>query len=52
MEGGLNHILVVTGYTPGSEEGKAEHHFVVNLPPYGGSCSVFPFEGKYVIITD
>ncbi len=51
MDAGLDHMLVVTAYIPGSEEGTAEHHFVVNLPPYGGTCSVFPFEGKGLINT-
>ncbi len=46
VEGGLHHIMVVKATTPGSQIGQASHNFLVNLPPFGGSCTVSPFEGN------
>ncbi len=38
--------LTAEAWVPGSLRGKAEIEFLVNLPPYGGDCSVTPKSGK------
>ena len=42
----MKHMLEVTAFTPGSKPGTAQYIFLVNLPPFGGTCSVSPFKGK------
>ena len=48
LVGGLQHRLVLTTWTPGSFESVVEHSFLSNLPPYDGTCSVSPDEGKHL----
>ena len=48
MRGGLRHRLVLEGRLKGSPVGSTSLDFLVNLPPYGGNCSVMPRKGMYV----
>ncbi len=45
LRGGKWHKLSLFASTPGSPNGTDEWEFRVNLPPFGGSCSVSPDTG-------
>ena len=47
LDGGLNHTVVLTSWTPGSFVAVTQFSFLSNKLPYGGSCLVEPFEGGW-----
>ena len=48
---GVDYRLIVFAETPGSPNATVELDYLVNLPPYGGSCTALPLNGNRLTYT-
>ena len=48
LEGGTVHRVMVEGRMKGSATGYVTMDFLTNKPPFGGSCTIDKYNGKFV----